>query len=112
MMMLFQLLLGVDVRESVDMIAREMGYAHRNTWIEKLDVSFWIHRSFSLLILGIHVLLVFMMKKHQNYISKLPYLVMILMTSHTLDVKMVCKCEEFIHCRISYISYKYNMHCK
>lgn len=78
-MMLFQLLLGVNVREAIDTIAREMGYAYRDTWIEKLDVSFLIHRSFSLLILGTHILLAYIMKKHQEHISKLPYVAMIVM---------------------------------
>ncbi len=68
-MMLIQLLLGVDVREGIDTIAREMNYADRNTWIEKLDVSFLIHRSFSLLILGSHVFLAYMIKKNEGHIS-------------------------------------------
>lgn len=79
-MMMTQLLLGVDVREAIDTIAREMNYDGRNTWIEKLDISFFIHRSFSLLILASHVFLAYMINKNKDHISsERPYQMMILL---------------------------------
>ncbi|MCP4521257.1 MAG: heme A synthase [Cytophagales bacterium] len=67
--MLAQLLLGVDVREGIDVIAKEMNYVGRHTWIEKLDVSFLIHRSFSLFILATHLLLAYWVKKNREHFS-------------------------------------------
>ncbi len=43
-----QVLLGTQVRESVDILADQ--YANRQDWVENLSVSFYVHRSFSILI--------------------------------------------------------------
>jgi heme a synthase len=45
-----QILLGTAVREAVDEIAASTGYLMRETWISRLPLVFYVHRSFSLLI--------------------------------------------------------------
>lgn len=50
-----QILLGSQVRESVDQIAIGYGHINRNLWIGQLGNSFYVHRSFSLLILILNI---------------------------------------------------------
>lgn len=49
-----QIVLGTQVREAIDRIAAELSFSLRVTWVSKTGISFMIHRSFSLLILGLH----------------------------------------------------------
>lgn len=50
-MTLIQMVMGTQVRESVDIIARSLNNTARETWIERLNIIFYVHRSFSSLIL-------------------------------------------------------------
>ena len=50
-LLLFQILLGTQVRETVDEIADRLGEVQRFRWVEELDVRFYVHRSFSLVVL-------------------------------------------------------------
>lgn len=56
---LLQIVMGAEVRESVNVVARTFDGQNRGAWIENLDGVFYIHRSFSLLVLGIHMFLVY-----------------------------------------------------
>lgn len=64
LLMIVQVVLGTQVRESVDRIAFEFGNMLRGEWIENLGLEFLIHRSFSLLILGIHLLFIYKIYKY------------------------------------------------
>jgi heme a synthase len=64
LLMVIQIVLGTQVRESVDMIAFEFGNMLRGEWIENLGLEFLIHRSFSLLILGVHLLFIYKIYKY------------------------------------------------
>jgi cytochrome c oxidase assembly protein subunit 15 len=57
----YQMFLGTQVREYIDEL-RKMGFG-RESWTDKLGVSFLIHRSFSWLVLG---LIVFMAWKNEQ----------------------------------------------
>lgn len=59
--LLIQIVLGTEVREAIDVIAASM--ANRNLWIGQLGLEFLVHRSFSLMVLIINVLLVFKLMK-------------------------------------------------
>ncbi|MDX1903990.1 MAG: COX15/CtaA family protein [Thermonemataceae bacterium] len=58
-----QVLLGTQVRESIDAVAQEMGISQKNIWIENLDWRFLVHRSFSLFLLGLNIFLLYQLKK-------------------------------------------------
>ncbi len=60
---LVQIVLGTQVREQVDSFTK-MGLA-RSSWMENLDVTFYIHRSFSLAILALNVWLWHQNRKQQ-----------------------------------------------
>lgn len=55
-LMLIQVVLGTQVREQIDRISFALGDLLREEWIGRVGINFLIHRSFSLLILGVHVL--------------------------------------------------------
>lgn len=54
---LTQIVLGTQVREEIDLIAAAFEYANRAGWIEELGMTFYIHRSYSLLIFALHAYL-------------------------------------------------------
>lgn len=54
---LIQIFLGVQVREAIDSIARSID--DRSLWIDALGWEFYLHRSYSLLILGLQVYIVY-----------------------------------------------------
>ena len=58
-----QVILGTQVREQVDLVAFESNNLGRETWIEKLGTSFYVHRSFSILLVLLDVGLYFSVKK-------------------------------------------------
>jgi cytochrome c oxidase assembly protein subunit 15 len=58
--LLIQILLGTQVREAVDHIAR---LAARNEWISSLGLVFIIHRAFSWLVLIMHGILIWNLRK-------------------------------------------------
>lgn len=59
--LLVQVFLGTQVRESLDVIATQL--AQRSQWIGALGITFIIHRSFSLIVLLLHVVLVLKFRK-------------------------------------------------
>jgi cytochrome c oxidase assembly protein subunit 15 len=48
---LLQVLLGTQVREAIDIVAKQVGEAGRGLWVGKLGMEFYVHRSFSWLLL-------------------------------------------------------------
>ena len=61
-----QLILGTQVRENIDTIAKKLGETMRSEWIENLGMTFYVHRSFSILVLLLHVGLVYMLWKNSS----------------------------------------------
>ena len=49
---LVQIGLGTQVRESIDEISKPLKYGQRETWMSKLGNEFYLHRSFSWLLLA------------------------------------------------------------
>ena len=67
-----QILLGTQVREEVDHIAFAMQGQGRDTWIEKLGTDFYVHRSFSILILAFNVYVAYLIfRLRESILSKL-----------------------------------------
>jgi cytochrome c oxidase assembly protein subunit 15 len=60
-----QILLGTQVREAIDRVIANpfFGY-NRETWIEQMGLTFYIHRSYSILILGLHLFLIWKLQKN------------------------------------------------
>ncbi|MFZ1791672.1 MAG: COX15/CtaA family protein [Saprospiraceae bacterium] len=62
-LLIVQLLLGIGVRQEIDVISKAAGYLNRETWLQSVGARFIVHRSFSWLIL---LLTVFILIKHKN----------------------------------------------
>ena len=58
-----QVVLGTQVRDALNDVVHRLGYGQRNGWISGLDWRFYVHRSFSLVVLAIHVWLIYSIRK-------------------------------------------------
>lgn len=61
-----QILIGTQVREEVDLISFTMGGAERASWVDNLGMSFYIHRSFSILLAALHIYVALLLYRLQN----------------------------------------------
>lgn len=59
-----QVVLGTQVREQVDLIAAQFGNLFRSEWVDHLGNYFLIHRSYSLLLLAVHILFIYKIYKY------------------------------------------------
>ncbi|MFD2245750.1 COX15/CtaA family protein [Pontibacter ruber] len=59
----FQILIGTQVREDIDLIAFMMKGENRELWVEKLGLDFYVHRSFSIALLAINAYLAYLLYK-------------------------------------------------
>ncbi|GAB3765305.1 COX15/CtaA family protein [Spirosoma pomorum] len=58
-----QVILGTQVRTTLDQVVRQLGYDQRMSWIDNLDWHFYVHRSFSILVLALHVIVIYRLRK-------------------------------------------------
>ncbi|QIP17596.1 heme A synthase [Spirosoma aureum] len=58
-----QVLLGTIVRETLDEAVKRLGYDQRSNWIGSLDWAFYIHRSFSLVVLALHIGVIYQLRR-------------------------------------------------
>lgn len=58
-----QIVLGAQVRDVLDTVVKRIGYGERDSWISQLDWRFYVHRSFSLVILAFHIGVMYQLRK-------------------------------------------------
>lgn len=58
-----QIVLGAQVRDALNEVVQQIGYAQRDKWIGNLDWRFYVHRSFSLVVLALHIGFVYQLRK-------------------------------------------------
>ncbi|MEO9966361.1 MAG: COX15/CtaA family protein [Reichenbachiella sp.] len=87
-MLLFfaQIVMGTQVREAIDSIAYILGEDQRYAWIENLGIIFYMHRSYSLLLLAIHIYLIYRLTKSIQDFSTSKYLVWGLVSLVVLEI--------------------------
>ena len=61
--MLIQILIGLKVREFIDINVYFYGFENKSLWLSNPELNFFIHRSFSIFILISNALLFFIAKK-------------------------------------------------
>lgn len=61
---MLQVLFGTQVREGIDEIALRLQYTFRDTWVDSVGLPFYIHRSFSLVVLALHAYLIAQLTKN------------------------------------------------
>ena len=59
---LAQIVLGAQVRDVLDSVVKRLGYEQRENWVNHLDWRFYVHRSFSLVLLTIHVAIIYQLR--------------------------------------------------
>lgn len=59
-----QIVLGTQVRESIDAVVSRMQHLVRSQWIDQLGLEFYVHRSFSLLVLLSNGYLLYLLRRH------------------------------------------------
>ena len=62
-LMLIQILIGLKVREFIDIKIDLYGFDNKNLWLSNPELNFFIHRSFSIFILISNFLLFYLAKK-------------------------------------------------
>lgn len=60
---LTQVVLGAQVRDALNEVVQRIGYGQRDSWVNGLDWRFYVHRSFSLIVLATHVGFVYQLRK-------------------------------------------------
>lgn len=55
---LLQIVFGTEVRKEIDQISYKANYHHRETWIDEMGVLFYVHRSFSLVVLFLNAYII------------------------------------------------------
>jgi heme a synthase len=58
-----QIVLGTQVRDGLNEVVKRLGYEQRDQWIEGLDWRFYVHRSFSSVILLLHIGFIYQLRK-------------------------------------------------
>jgi cytochrome c oxidase assembly protein subunit 15 len=76
---LLQTVLGTQVRDTLDKVVKRLGYGQREDWISNLDWSFYVHRSFSLIVLAFHIIVIYQLRKSINnsWLSRIVSLIII-----------------------------------
>lgn len=86
LLFLIQIVLGTQVREEVDIISMAFDHLQREKWIEDLGMVFYIHRSYSLLLLLLHLYLWYLLKQNIPSNSKLGNWTGVLLASIVLEI--------------------------
>lgn len=68
-----QVLLGTQVRDALDEVVKRLGYGQRTNWINNLDWRFYLHRSFSLVVLAFHLAVIYRLRRkaHAGLLTQL-----------------------------------------
>lgn len=85
-LMLIQVVLGTQVREQIDQVSLALGDLLREEWIDRVGLTFLIHRSFSLVLLVLHILYFFWAFKFSVRKSKVTLLSQLLMVVLLLEI--------------------------
>ncbi|AKP51649.1 COX15/CtaA family protein [Cyclobacterium amurskyense] len=81
LLMVVQIILGTQVREQIDIIAGNASYLGRSTWIDELGLTYYIHRTYSLVILALHIYIGYQLFPYREQNKKIAnhYLILMLL---------------------------------
>jgi cytochrome c oxidase assembly protein subunit 15 len=66
---LLQVILGTQVREQIDTIAKSLEYRWRELWVEQVSSVFLVHRTASWIVLAVNALLFWQIFKQKKLVS-------------------------------------------
>jgi cytochrome c oxidase assembly protein subunit 15 len=76
---LIQVVLGTQVREFVDERVDIVGYDARTLWLENPTLDFYLHRSFSIIVVLVNLFLWYLNRKKKFGLQKLNYLIWLIL---------------------------------
>lgn len=86
---LIQIILGTQVRQFVDEQVKVLGEESTNLWLNHPTISFYVHRSFSVLVLLVNAYLFYLLKKARINLKKLNWVISILLLEVVSGIAMV-----------------------
>ena len=87
-MTLLQISMGTQIREVIDFIANEHSYIARSSWRDDFPVIFYVHRSFSSIILLTNLWLSWQCRKHKVLINTSRFLILLVVTGILAGVSL------------------------
>ena len=85
---LWQIVLGTQVREWVDAQIELVGYTQKAEWLATPDLSFYIHRTFSILLIGTHILVWYWARKTKITLPLLNFAIGLVLMETLLGISM------------------------
>lgn len=71
---MIQIILGTQVRQFVDEQVADVGYNAKAQWLDDPTITFYIHRTFSIIVFGLNAWLWFFNRKHNYGLSKINWI--------------------------------------
>ena len=85
---LIQVVLGTQVREFVDENVDRVGYNARSLWLENPTLDFYLHRSFSIIVVLVNLFLWYLNRKKKFGLQKLNYLILLILAEAFTGILM------------------------
>ncbi len=85
---LIQVVLGTQVREFVDEQVDIVGYEARSLWLENPTLEFYLHRSFSIIVVLVNLFLWYLNRKKKFGLQKLHYLILLILAEAFTGILM------------------------
>lgn len=85
---LIQVVMGTQVRQFVDEQIRSLGYDSRDIWLEDPNITFYIHRSFSILVLALNLFLWWQNRRLNLNLSKINIVIILILLEVATGVAM------------------------
>lgn len=86
LLLIFQLFLGIQLRENIDHVSKALGYLSRDTWLSESGNLFLVHRSFSWFILVVCGFLIYNYKEEVSYQKHLWWFVVLVLALFAVGV--------------------------
>ncbi|SFF58441.1 MULTISPECIES: COX15/CtaA family protein [Salegentibacter] len=85
---LIQVVLGTQVRQLVDEQVKILGYDAKELWLANPDLNFYVHRSFSILVLFVNLVLWWKNRKLQLQFGKINWVLILLLLEIATGIAM------------------------
>ena len=76
--MLIQILLGLKVREFIDLKIDLYGFENKNLWLSNPEINFFIHRSFSIFIFISNAFLFYLARKVKTNLTWIKFILILI----------------------------------
>lgn len=76
--MLIQILLGLKVREFIDLKIDLYGFENKNMWLSNPEINFFIHRSFSIFIFISNAFLFYLARKIKTNLTWIKFILILI----------------------------------